>query len=118
MICDNLGIIQEIYDEAREKLSKETTLPPLNILMAATHTHSGTRARSETYRPVVARGIVEAIRGALANLEPATIGWGGIDEPSEVFNRRWFVSDPEMRRNPLSLLNSGSFATSWPCHGC
>ena len=69
--------------------------------MAATHTHSGTRAQSDKYRPVVVRGIVDAVRGALANLEPAKIGWGGIDEPSEVFNRRWFVSDPERLKNPF-----------------
>jgi neutral ceramidase len=101
VICDNLGIIRDVYDEARERIAKETKLPPLNILMAATHTHSGTRSRSNKYRPVVVQGIVEAVRGALANLEPAKIGWGGIDEPSEVFNRRWFVSDPERLKNPF-----------------
>ena len=101
VICDNLGIIRDVFDEARRQIAEETNLPPPDILMAATHTHSGTRAQSETYRPVVVRGIVEAVRAALANLEPAQIGWGGIDEPSEVFNRRWFVNDPERRKNPF-----------------
>jgi neutral ceramidase len=47
VICDNLGIVQDVYDEARRRIAKETKLPPRNVLMAATHTHSGTRARSE-----------------------------------------------------------------------
>ncbi len=101
VICDNLGIIREVYDEARELIAKETKLPVDNILMAATHTHSGTRARMSKYRPIVVRGIASAVREASQNLAPARIGWGSIDEPSEVFNRRWFVSDPELRKNPF-----------------
>ena len=92
VICDNLGIRREVYDQARKLIAKETKLPPANILMAATHTHSGTRARSDKYRPRVVRGIAAAVRAALENLEPAKIGWGAVDEPSEVFNRRWHVS--------------------------
>ena len=101
VICDNLGIIREVYDEARELIAKETKLPVDNILMAATHTHSGTRARMSKYRPIVVRGIAKAVRQASNHLEPAKIGWGSIDEPTEVFNRRWFVSDPELRKNPF-----------------
>jgi hypothetical protein len=41
VICDNLGIIRDVFDEARQRIAKETELPPLKILMAATHTHSG-----------------------------------------------------------------------------
>ena len=82
VICDNLGIRREVYDQARELIAKETKLPPANVLMAATHTHSGTRARMDKYRPIVVRGIADSVRRALGNLEPATIGWGEIDEPS------------------------------------
>ncbi|TWT53066.1 Neutral/alkaline non-lysosomal ceramidase [Rubripirellula amarantea] len=100
VICDSVGIPREIFDEAREEIAEQTTLLPQNVLMAATHTHSATRANTEKYRPVLVRGIVESVRLAMANLEPAKIGWSGIDEPSQVFNRRWYVSDPDLRRNP------------------
>ncbi|QDU98727.1 neutral/alkaline non-lysosomal ceramidase N-terminal domain-containing protein [Lignipirellula cremea] len=105
VICDNLGIIAEVFDDARQLIAKETDLPPENILMAATHTHSGTRAQSAKYRPLLVRGIADAVRQATENLAPAKIGWGGIDEPSEVHNRRWFVSDPELRRNPFGGID-------------
>lgn len=101
VICDNLGIRREVFDAARELIASETQLPTANILMAATHTHSGTRAHVDKYRPIIVRGIADAVRDALANLEPAQIGWGGIDEPSEVFNRRWHVTDPELPKNPF-----------------
>jgi len=101
VICDNLGISREVYDEARQQIAGQTELPPENLLMAATHTHSGTRAKLDKYRPIVVRGITAAVCEAVDNLEPARIGWGGIAEPSEVFNRRWHVSDPSLRHNPF-----------------
>lgn len=101
VICDNLHVQRAVFDEARALIAKETKLPPENILMAATHTHSATPATSDKYRPTIVRGIANAVRDAVKNLAPAKIGWGGIDEPSEVFNRRWRVTDPELRRNPF-----------------
>ena len=93
VICDNLGITRSVYDEARALISKSSKIPPDQILMAATHTHSATRAHEPKYRPKVVAGIAAAVNTAIQNLTPAKIGWGGVDEPSEVFNRRWHVSN-------------------------
>ncbi|WP_339731161.1 hypothetical protein [uncultured Gimesia sp.] len=101
VICDNLGITEDVYRSARKFIESETDLPPENIMMAATHTHSATRASSPKYRELLSRRIADSVRLALKNREPAKIGWGGIDEPSEVFNRRWFTSNPEFCKNPF-----------------
>ena len=101
VICDNLGIVRDVYDNARKMIGEETKLRPENILMAATHTHSATRSSSDRYAPILARGIADAVKAAYANLEPARIGWGGIAEPSELFNRRWHVSEQELLQNPF-----------------
>jgi hypothetical protein len=101
VICDNLGIARDVYDLARTRIAEVTELPPENILMAATHTHSATRSSSERYRETLIQGIVDAVCNAWQKREPARIGWGGVDEPSEVFNRRWFVTDDLLRRNPF-----------------
>ncbi len=105
VICDNLGMSQEVYDEARERIAKETGFPTQNILMASTHTHSGARAKLPKYRPIVVKGITQAVKKAVENLEPARIGWGGVNEPSEVFNRRWHVTDPELLKNPFGQMD-------------
>ena len=105
VICDNVGIVREVYDEAREQIAQETGLPAQNILMAATHSHSATRASQPNYRPIITRGIAQALKQALKNLEPAKIGWGGVNEPSELFNRRWYVTDPELLKNPFGKLD-------------
>ena len=106
IICDNLGIQREVYDEAREQLANQTDVPVDHILMAATHTHSATRAHLPKYRPKLVAGIVGAFQQAVANLQPARLGWGGVDEPSEVFNRRWHVSDPKLARNPFGGVDA------------
>lgn len=105
VICDNLGIVREVYDNARKMIGEETKLSPDNILMAATHTHSGTRSSTERYAPLLARGIADSVKQAYTNLEPARIGWGGVDEPSEVFNRRWYVSEQELLQNPFGGID-------------
>ncbi len=105
VICDSLGIGRDEYELACELINQETEIPVENILMAATHTHSATRAQSDKYRPVLARGIADAVHSAVKNLEPARIGWGGVEEPSEVFNRRWYVSDPELKHNPFGGID-------------
>ncbi|MCA9247943.1 MAG: hypothetical protein KDA42_12530, partial [Planctomycetales bacterium] len=93
VICDSLGIARDVFDRARGFIGAETDLPPENVLMAATHTHSATRASEGWYQGFLARRIADVVRLALNRLEPAKIGWGSADEPSEVFNRRWYVSD-------------------------
>lgn len=115
VLCDNVGIPVEVYDLAKQQIHESTRLPVSHLLMAATHTHSATTARgplktsAETeltdYQKFVARRISDGVRRALAQLEPARIGWGKIDEPSEVFNRRWFVTDASLLGNPFGGLD-------------
>jgi neutral ceramidase len=105
VICDNLGIGKAVYAKARQRIAEETGFPAENLLMAATHTHSATPSSSEKYEPILVRGIADSVRQALDNMEPARIGWGGVDEPSEVFNRRWHVTDPELRKNPFGGID-------------
>ncbi len=112
VLCDNVGIPREVYDQARRWIEQELGIGPKWLLMAATHTHSAVSARTENdrirpatqlsdYQYMVARKIADAVRCAQATLRPARIGWGRFEEPSQVFNRRWFVTDPELLVNPF-----------------
>jgi hypothetical protein len=111
VLCDNVGIPREVFDRAKQFIADETGIPPEHVLCAATHTHSATTARGEVktqevtqfteYQKFLARRIADGVRRAANNLEPAQIGFGAVDEPSEVFNRRWHVTDPELRKNPF-----------------
>ncbi|MFK7777426.1 MAG: hypothetical protein QM501_04810 [Gimesia sp.] len=106
VICDSLGITENVYQTARKFIKAETDLPPENIMMSATHTHSATRASSPKYHEFLSRRIADCVRRALENRQPAKIGWGGIDEPSEVFNRRWFTTNPDFCKNPFGGVDT------------
>ena len=111
VICDNVGIPREVFDAARAMVREQTDLDVDRLLMASTHTHSATTARGESkvaevaeltkYQQFLAERIADGVRRAAIQMVPARIGWGTVNEPSEVFNRRWFVTDPEMRANPF-----------------
>ena len=115
VLCDNVGIPAEVYDLAKKQLLEANGLPAAHLLMAATHTHSATTARGPLktfsepvltdYQKFVAHRISDGVRRALAQLEPARIGWGKIDEPSEVFNRRWYVTDSSLLGNPFGGID-------------
>ncbi|HOZ47080.1 MAG TPA: neutral/alkaline non-lysosomal ceramidase N-terminal domain-containing protein [Candidatus Hydrogenedentes bacterium] len=109
-ICDNLHIDQATYDEARKQLADKTGMPPEHILMASTHTHSGPPSiqgrvvpgdELSEYQRFLVNRIVDGVMCAINNLEPAQIGWGSAEEPTQVFCRRWHLSDPTLMTNPF-----------------
>lgn len=117
VIVDNVGIRREVFDEAKRMIHEETGLAKEHLLMAATHTHSGTSAEGkgqkrrgwqgknplDDYQAFVARRIADGVRVAIENLEPAKIAWGSGEVPQHVFNRRWVMKNPVM--NPLGTMD-------------
>lgn len=110
-ICDNVGIPREVFDAAKRMVREEVGIPEDHQLMAATHTHSATTARSANalkpdpelseYQRFLARRIADGIRRAVNHLEPARIGWGAVDVPTQVFNRRWHLKPGTPMPNPF-----------------
>lgn len=109
-ICDSVGIPREVFDEAKRQIHEATGLPIENMLMSATHTHSATSSRTDNrmvraeklnaYQSFLARRIADGVLRALHNLEPARIGWGKAEVPSQVFNRRWYLTPGYPLPNP------------------
>src|SRR5690625_136284 len=108
VIVDNVSIKREVYDAAKHMIHHRTGIPMSHMMMAATHTHSGTSAGKkgsarrgwhygeplDEYQQFLARRIADGVMTALGNLEPARMAWGSIDVPEHVFNRRWHMKEP------------------------
>ncbi len=126
VIVDNLSIAREVLDKARQLVAQHTPIPKENVLMAATHTHSGTSSSGvgalrmsynydkplDEYQEFLARRISDGVRRALVNKEPAKIAWGSSQVPQHVFNRRWKMKPGTPMPNPFggqdkAVMNPG-----------
>src|SRR5947207_8392824 len=106
VLADSCMIPRQIFDQAKKLVQARSQLPPGNILMAATHTHSAPSAvgifqstADPEYQTFLARRLADAVLQALNNLEPAQIGWGVGSEPRHVSNRRWKTKPGVINKN-------------------
>ncbi len=103
---------QSLIDEAKGQIQEHTGIPPTHVLVAATHTHSAPTtiplAQCEpdpAYQKFLVQRIADGVRRAVNNLAPARIGWGAVDVPQHVFNRRWKVKPGAVPANPFGGTN-------------
>ena len=97
VVIDHLSVPRKVTAEAKELASKATGIPVENMLVSATHTHTGVSAADEfvveapggpklsdrqvkanTYRQVMLDGIAQAIIKAHAQLKPAAVAAGAL----------------------------------------
>ena len=111
VVCDLLGIDRQVSDEARDLIQQDLRIPKDNVLISATHTHSAASALGkdariisgtmDEYQRFVARRIVDGVKRAHNLLRPAQIGWGQVEAPEHVFNRRWHMKPGAIPPNPF-----------------
>ncbi|MBA4019782.1 MAG: hypothetical protein C0483_21665 [Pirellula sp.] len=99
VVCDLRHMSAEVAANAKQIIRETTGIPPECVLISATHTHTSSGARLEEregrpyydYGAFLTRRIADGVLRAVNQLEPARIGWGVAEEPTQVFNRRWFL---------------------------
>lgn len=108
VVCDSCMIPRELIDAARKRASEKTGIPAANILVSATHAHSCPTVTGvfqsdpePEYAAFLVDRIAEGIDRAFRQREPAMIGWTAIDEPSQLFNRRWLLKPGETAEDPF-----------------
>jgi hypothetical protein len=124
VIVDNVKFPTEIHGPSKELIEKTSGLPPENVLIAGTHTHSAPSLRGKSYleldepldeyQQFVIRRVADAVARAVSHLEPARIGWGKGEVPQHVFNRRWLLKGGETVTSPFgeqekAVMNPGGY---------
>lgn len=115
VVVDSCMIPRELMDQAKTTAALTTGIPRSNILISATHAHSCPTVTpifqsepNEEYSLFLTEKITEAIEKAKGQLEPAKVGWGSVQQPSLLFNRRWYVKSDEDRKqtvaNPFGVM--------------
>jgi len=97
---DELFIGKGTVTQARERIEKKTGIPAANVLVAASHTHSGGPILSclgndgdPAYEAKVAEGIAKAVEDAWAAKQTVEIGIGLGKEDTISFNRRFLMTN-------------------------
>jgi len=125
VFCDIIGLSLDVTSRARKQAAEETGIPAENILIAATHSHTGplyfgalrkhfhdqavTQHGSDPcekvdYASALAAKIVKAIKQADAAPKQVRIEAGSAEQQNLSFNRRFHMKDGTVRFNP-GVLN-------------
>jgi hypothetical protein len=110
IICDLIAIPGLVVDAAKARILEQTGVPPENVLVAGTHTHTGPAIvgglgtpEEEGYGEWVAPRIADAFTMAYRRLQPAQFAHAAGSAPGEVHNRRWHMKDGSVQMNPGHL---------------
>jgi hypothetical protein len=108
VVVDSCMMPRVLLDRAKEMARERTGIPADKMLISATHTHSAPAAMGalgcrpdEAYVAELPGRIAEGIARATANLQPARIGWGAIDDDWHTFCRRWIRRPDKMLDDPF-----------------
>lgn len=105
-LVDAIGVGREMCDEAKAIAAEKTGWDVTEMLASGTHTHTAPKGGDTSpgriaYEKRRREGLAEAFIQAIESLEPAKVGFASDEESSEVYNRRWFLKEGTMDRNPL-----------------
>jgi len=125
VFCDIIGISLDVSSRARRQAAKKTGIPAANILIAATHSHTGplyfgalrkyfhdlavAKHGSDPYEKVdysseLVAKIVKVITQADAAAKPVRLKAGVVEQQDLSFNRRFHMKNGTVRFNP-GILN-------------
>jgi len=134
VFCDLIGLSADISQAAREQITEATGIPENNILIAATHSHTGPlylgALRDHFHAQAVARHgedpqekvdypsqlverIVQVVKQAQQRCSPMQVEAGTVTQKGLSFNRRFFMKDGPVRFNP-GVLNPNIVKAAGP----
>jgi neutral ceramidase len=103
VIADIIDVAPVAFPAARTRIQKEFNIPSSNIIISATHTHTGPVITSP-YENMLETKILDAVRIAFNSLQPAVIKSGVGKAENISFHRRFLMKDGTVRFNP-GVLN-------------
>jgi hypothetical protein len=125
VFCDLIGMPGSVAQRARELAQAKAEVPGANILIAATHSHTGPLfhgtlreyfhqraieqsgaddpAESVEYPAVLAEKIAQVVAVARAAAKPGELAAGAVEQQGLSFNRRFHMQDGRVVFNPGKL---------------
>ncbi|MFT5470494.1 MAG: neutral ceramidase [Verrucomicrobiales bacterium] len=115
VVCDLLGFHRSVSIEARRLIEEATGIPPENVMISATHTHSAGTAMGtsrytneqelDDYQRFVAQRIADGVRRAMNLLRPAEFAFAKVDAGENLLSRRWHLREGKERTDYFGRVN-------------
>lgn len=112
VVVDTCLMDQDFCDHVKRMIKINAGIEPENVLLSATHTHSGGAIcgvhlcePDMEYRLWLPTRISDAVVLAVSNMTPALIGWASTNVEEHVFCRRLMVKPGMVYTNQLGLTN-------------
>lgn len=118
VVCDLIGVTRDVVVEARRLIEAQSGIPSANVMISATHTHTGpslprksardeiaggTTPLSVTYAADLPKLIAQAVADASARLAPAAASYAREQESRLAYCRRFWMKDGTVKWNPGKL---------------
>ena len=118
VVCDVIGLSQTVVVEARQMIQEKTGIPADNVMISATHTHTGPvilrdsklddlvaagNKLSQDYLQQLPKWIDQVVEEANGRVAVVRVSYGRQDEPSLSFIRRFWMKDGSVGWNPGKL---------------
>jgi len=81
VVCDLIGVERKYLDEAKRRIYERTGIPPTNVLICCTHTHTGPDVDDMGYGELLTQKIADAEQLAFNRLTDAELGVEREEEP-------------------------------------
>ena len=99
VVTDLIDVAPYGFPAARKRIQEELNVPAVNIIISATHTHTGPTF-TEDYEKYVAKKIFDAVKIAFSNLQDVVIKSGTGKAEDIAFHRRFMMKDGSVKFNP------------------
>jgi neutral ceramidase len=118
VVCDLNYLPRAVVVEARRIIEGKTGIPASNVIISATHAHTGPALAgdlslddfltngnklSQDYAQQLPKCIAQAVEEAHQRRTPVSVSYGDVSEPNISFNRRFWMKDGSVGWNPGKL---------------
>ncbi|MBO3802391.1 MAG: hypothetical protein JTT11_00710 [Candidatus Brockarchaeota archaeon] len=103
VVCDLIGVGRAYLDRAKGLIDKRCGIPPSNVLVSCTHTHTGPEVEDMGYGEILIHKIADSVQLACNALSEAEVGFEKEREEKPLGNRRFFMRDGTVWTNPGTL---------------
>jgi len=97
VVCDLVGVDRTYLDRAKQLIKKRCGIPPSNVLISCTHTHTGPPVEDI---PFFIQKVADSVQLANNRLREAELGCEREAESKPLANRRFLMKDGTIRTHP------------------